>query len=81
MNNKGKKTNLVAYGQAIIGIAVFVMWILGKITPEAIMAVLIGVNYLGNMLTSKFAKDATASHTFDKFGGPGGHPDPDKEEK
>lgn len=72
MNNKGKKTNLVAYGQAVIGLAVFVMWVLGKITPAEIAVVLGGLAYLGNMITSKLAKDSDSSHSFDKFGGPGG---------
>lgn len=66
MNNKGRKTDIVAYGQIVIGCAVFIMWMLGKITPAEIGVVLAAVAYFGNMVTSKLAKDADASHSTDK---------------
>lgn len=65
MKNKGRKTDIVAYSQIVIGLAVFIMWILGKITPIEIGIVLAAVGYFGNMVTSKLAKDADASHTTD----------------
>ena len=73
MNNKGKKTNLVAYGQAVIGVAVFVMWVLGKITSAEIAMVLGGLAYLGNMITSKLAKDQDATHSDNPFGSRADH--------
>ncbi len=71
MNNKGRKTDLVAYGQIVIGCAVFIMWIIGKITPAEIGIVLAAVAYFGNMVTSKLAKDADASHSTDLMAGGG----------
>lgn len=66
MNNKGRKTDIVAYGQIVIGCAIFIMWMLGKITAAEIGIALAALAYLGNMITSKLAKDADASHTTDK---------------
>jgi len=80
MKNKGRKTDLVAYGQIVIGFAVFIMWMLGKITPAEIGVVLAAVAYFGNMVTSKLAKDADASHTKD-FMASGGEIPPDDDEE
>lgn len=77
---KGRKTTIVAVISGILGVSVFIMWYLGKIETTELTIALAAIAYLGNMVTSYFAKDATASHTTDLLASGGGELPPDDED-
>ena len=67
MKNKGKKTTMAAIIAAILGLSVFIMWYFSKIDTLELAVGLSAVGIFANMITGYFAKDSTASHTFDKL--------------
>ena len=81
MNNKGKKTTVVSLLGTFLILFTFVIWGLGKIdTAELKVAIEV---VIGAMVSVGlwFAKDATASHTFDRNAGVGGELPPDDDEQ
>lgn len=75
MNKTFKSWKTTLIGLVIIaGLIYSVFWNGSAISFESAISLLIAIGFIAS-------KDSTASHTFDKMAGPGGHPDPDKEEK
>jgi len=63
IENKGKKTDLVAYGSAILFVSLFVAVYLGIITADEAWKGAGVITAFAVFLTSKLSKDATSTHS------------------
>lgn len=79
MENKGKKTTIVAYVAGFICLALVGALFLDKITGAELFQGLGVVGAVATVFIGLLSKDATASHTIQA--NTGGHPNPKKEEK
>lgn len=74
MNNTFKSWKTTLIGLVIIaGLIYSVFWNGSAISFESAISLLIAIGFIAS-------KDSTASHTFDRFGGPGGEIPPTDDE-
>ena len=81
MNNKGRKTTIIAIVAGIMIIALIIAMYLKIITADELWKGIPIIGTAAALFIGFFSKDQTASHTTDFTADTGGHPDPDKEEK
>lgn len=81
MNNKGKKTTTVAYIALGLIILSFLGLYLKAITGSELRDLISGIIAATVVVIGILTKDATASHTLDKFGIGGNLPPPQEEEE
>ena len=62
---KGLKTTIVGAVIGVLGIAILVLWMLGKLNDDQLTKGLTALGVFGSMVIGFLAKDSNESHTKD----------------